>query len=104
MEKNEKYDLPLRSYVEDGVLRIETGLSTLKWAFENGENNNVYVDDVRDWVRQAEVSDMTEFAKDVDIAMHDEGEDGSTPLSRFLDQMMENAVEHGCVGLRLLVD
>lgn len=86
-----KRDIPLRSKVVQGVLTIEVGIDTLQFAAEHSE---------KFWNGQADVhtlkvTDSEQFAKDVRIAMTAEEEDGSTPISRFLDEMIEDAVEDG---------
>jgi hypothetical protein len=91
--------MPLRAIVEGDRLVISIGLNTLAFAFENSEENNPYDEDFCDTKRQFSIGDPLEFAKDTCRAMNDEGEDGSTPLTRFLDSMMEEAVEQGSLGI-----
>ena len=91
--------MPLRAEVKDSTLTMEIGAATLKFAFENGEGNNSYSDEVRDFRRKFSISDAAQFAKDICAAMNAEGEDGSTPLTRFLDQMMSEAIEQGSLGI-----
>ena len=38
------------------------------------------------------------FSKDVMYELQEEGEDGSTPLTRLLDKMCFAALEHGSEG------
>jgi hypothetical protein len=91
--------MPLRAEVEDGRLVISIGVETLAFAFEHGEGNNPFDEAANDFKREATIADPLEFAKDVCRAMNDEGEDGSTPLTRFLDSMMNEAVEQGSLGV-----
>lgn len=91
--------MPLRAEVESDCLRIAIGVGTLVFAFENGEANNPFDDATNNYIRQVRIGDQTQFAKDVCHEMNREGEDGSTPLTRFLDSMMDEAVEQGSLGI-----
>lgn len=91
--------LPLRVEVVSGQLCVGIGVKTLAFAFENSEENNPYDEDFCDTKRQFSISDPLQFAKDVCHEMNREGEDGSTPLTRFLDSMMDEAVEQGSLGI-----
>jgi len=90
---------PLNAEVDEGKLSIEIGISTLQFAFENGEENNPYDDNLCDTVRTYSICDAQQFAKDVCRAMNDEAEDGSTPLTRFLYSMMQEAINQGTMGI-----
>jgi hypothetical protein len=83
--------MPLRVRIVDRVLIIEIGIGTLKFAAEHCE---------KFWNGEADlymlkVTDAERFARDVQIALQVEEEDGSTPISRLLDEMIEDAVEDG---------
>jgi hypothetical protein len=91
--------LPLRATIENDQLSIVIGVRTLAWAFEHGENNNPYNESTHDFEQRYRISDPLQFAKDVCHEMNDEGEDGSTPLTRFLDSMMDRAIEQGSLGI-----
>jgi hypothetical protein len=72
---------PFRCSVVADVLRIEIGISTLKYAAEHHEDF---------WQPQTDkyalvVSDERQFAKDVAHELNREGEDGSTPVTRLFD-------------------
>lgn len=90
---------PLRAEVIDGKLSISIGVDTLGFAFERAEANNPFDEGSGDYLQTFKISDRLEFAKDTARAMNDEGEDGSTPLTRFLDSMMMEAVEQGSMGI-----
>ena len=47
------------------------------------------------------ITDEAVFALEVARAINDEGEDGSTLLTRMLDAAIRKAVESGCEGVRL---
>lgn len=90
-----KRKIPLRVRVVDRVLTIEIGIDTLKRAAERHEEF---------WQPQTDkcalvVSDAEEFAKDVRNALQAEEEDGSTPVSRLLDEAIQEAVEQGSEGI-----
>lgn len=91
--------LPLRATVENDQVSIVIGVRTLAFAFENSEENNPYDEDFCDTKRQLSISDPSQFAKDVCHELNREEEDGSTPLTRFLDSMMGEAVNQGSLGI-----
>ena len=85
--------------MEGGHLNLSIGIRTLAFAFENSEANNPFDEDFCDTKRQFSISDPLQFAEDVKHEMSREGEDGSTPLTRFLDLMMDEAVSQGSLGI-----
>lgn len=90
-----KRNIPLRCRIVERVLTIEVGIDTLKYAAERHDDF---------WMPQTDksglvVSNADEFASEVVYALNDEGEDGSTPVSRLLDAAIRQAVECGCEGL-----
>ena len=91
--------MPLRAVVQDGNLVVSIGIRTLAWAFEHGEGNNPYDESLGDFKREYQIADPIQFAEDVCHELNDEGEDGSTPLTRFLDSIMDKAVENGSLGI-----
>lgn len=91
--------MPLRAEVKADHLCLGIGISTLAWAFEHDGNNNPYNESTRDFEQRYRISDPLQFAKDVCHEMNDEAEDGSTPLTRFLDSMMDKAIERGSLGI-----
>jgi hypothetical protein len=91
--------MPLRAHVANGQLVISIGIDTLTWAFHHGESNNPFDDESNKFLQQLTIKNPLVFAEDVCLAMNDEAEDGSTPLTRFLDKMMESAVEQGSLGI-----
>ena len=60
---------------------------------------NPYEEATGDYVRSFAIVDASQFAADVLNEMLREREDGSTPLSDFLDKMSENAINEGSLGL-----
>jgi hypothetical protein len=84
---------PLTLGVEGDELVIRIGVDTLVFAFETGEENQPYDEKVRDYRRSWKVTDKHKFAKGVSDRLCDEEEDGSTPLTKILDEAYIGAVE-----------
>lgn len=80
-------DMPLRSTVETYELTMKVGLNTIAFAVSG---NNLHVGDPK-----YKVTHLRRFAHDIRAAMLREAEDGSTPLSDFLDEMVDEAIERG---------
>jgi hypothetical protein len=91
--------MPLRAEVKDGCLYIAIGEKTLAFAFENSDFNNPFDDALGDFEKTCHVSDPAQFAEDVCLELNREDEDGSTPLTRFLDSMMQEAFYQGSLGI-----
>lgn len=92
-----KSEAPLRVAVEDGRLVIEIGLDTLKFC---AENHPAFWDGESDDTKpNIPVNDAVVFGREVCRAMNDEGEDGSTLVTRMVDAAIERAVEGGCEGV-----
>lgn len=94
-KKGNYYGKPLTVRVSGGMLSIEIGIKTLVYAAHFADWANPYDDEQQDYIRTFEITDSAVFAKDVRHAMLDEREDGSTPLSDFLDKMSEAALDDG---------
>jgi hypothetical protein len=92
-------DTPLTVAVEGGQIVVRIGIGTNAWAFEHNNENNPFDDAKNDFVQKYKITDPMEFAQDVVCAMQDEGEDGSTSLTDFLDKMNEAAVNDGSMGV-----
>jgi hypothetical protein len=92
-------DTPLLVALEDGQLIVRIGTNTLAWAFEHGNDNNPFDDAKNDFVQKYRIADPVEFAQDVASAMTAEAEDGSSPLSTFLDRMCDSAVDDGSIAV-----
>ena len=93
------YNKPLSISVTDGKLVIEIGVNTLAHACSYSDWANPWSDDLYGYFRTFAIEDAEQFARDVRLAMTDEEEDGSTPLSDFLDAMSEAAINDGSTGL-----
>jgi hypothetical protein len=84
--------------IQDDEIVIRVGIDTVKWALEHHEESQPFNEEIDDYEQKWIVSDPVEFAEDVVRAMDDEAEDGSTPLSDFLDKMCMDALEDGSIG------
>ena len=99
MKQGRYYGQELKATVEDGRLVIAIGVQTLAHAIAYADWANLFDEAADDYIRTFAIEDAPQFAKDVVSAMLDEREDGSTPLSDFLDQMAQAAIEDGSLGL-----
>lgn len=93
------YGNPLEATIEGGRLVISVGVQTLAHATAFADWANPFDEDADDYIRTFAIEDAPQFAKDVVSAMLSEREDGSTPLSDFLDGMAQAAIEDGSLGL-----
>ena len=89
------YGQPLKVTVERGALVIRIGAQTLAHAVAYADWANPFNEEAHDFIRTFAISDARMFAEDVVRAMLREREDGSTPLSDFLDKMAAAAVDDG---------
>ena len=93
------YGAPLTVKIERGALVIRIGAEVLAHAMKYAEWNVKYDEDKVDYVQQCKVIDPVILAEDTMWAMLQEREDGSTPLSDFIDKMTEAAVDDGSLGI-----
>ena len=85
---------PLTIGLEGEELVIRIGVDTLQFCFETGEENQPYDEKAEDFRRSWRVIDTHKFAEGVGIALCNEEEDGSTPLTKMLDEAFIHAVEN----------
>jgi hypothetical protein len=97
-EKREHQGTPLTVRVKHGELQIVIGVDTLAHAVSYADWANPYEESTGDYIRTFAITDTEAFAKDVRDAMLSEREDGSSPLSDFLDKMTEAAVDDGSMA------
>ena len=88
-------DFPLRAEIDKDVLTITIGVDTLAFAYCERIRN--MLDEKEDALR-INIVNKRQFAKDVCYETGKENEVGDTPLSDFLDEMMDRAVEEGSIG------
>jgi len=93
------YGQPLKATIADGRLVIAIGVQTLAHASAASDWANPFDETVYDYIRTFAIDDAPQFAQDVVLAMLAEEEDGSTPLTVFLDKMAQAAIEDGSLGL-----
>lgn len=89
--------LPLRCKIVGDVIRIEIGSEALRFAAE--QHPDFWDGESGTDVPNIKVTDAAKFAREVVRAVNDEGEDGSTRLTRMLDDAIRHAVEQGCEGV-----
>lgn len=89
------YGQRLEVAIEDGALVIRIGAQTLANAAAYAEWANRYDEKARDYIRTFAITDPVILAEDVKRAMLHEREDGSSPLSDFLDKATEAALDDG---------
>ena len=91
-----KREQPLKIEIVDGVVSISIGIDTLAHAIEwcpsicrwqNGE----YI--------KPTISDSDAFAASVVYCLHDEEEDGTTPVTDLLDDAAQRCLEDGMDGI-----
>lgn len=93
------YGHRLTAGVSDGRVVIAVGVETLAHAVAYADWSNPFDDAADEYIRTFAIADAPQFAKDMVSAMLAEREDGSTPLSEFLDRMARAAIEDGSLGL-----
>ena len=81
--------LPLRCYVNHGVIHISVGQDILAFA-------TAHHPDFED--QSMKVVDAQMFALEVVQKINEEGEDGSTLLTRMLDRAISDAISDGAEG------
>lgn len=92
------YGQPLKVTVKDGLLRIEIGVNVLASAARFSDWANPFDEARDDNIRTFAILDPAVLAIDVCNAMEREREDGSTPLSDFLDAMTQAALDDGSIA------
>lgn len=92
-------DQPLVVKIEDEELVLRIGINTLAFAADAQDAFVPYDEEKGDWVRKYKVTDPKEFASDIKRAMQDEREDGSSPLTDFLDKMTIAALDDGSIAI-----
>ena len=90
-----KDDVPLRCEVVNGAIEFTIGAKIL--AHATNISPNLY--DHENDRGQYRVADPAAFAKDVARELNRESEDGSTPLTRLLDSVIEEAINQGAEGI-----
>jgi len=92
------YGRPLKVTVAGGKLTIEIGIDVLSYAVVHSDWANPWDDGRNDYIRTFSIMNPEFFAGDVKAAMLREQEDGSSPLSNFLDSVTKDAVDDGTVA------
>jgi hypothetical protein len=93
------YGNPLTVKVERGAVVVRIGIDVLAHALKFADWAIRFDEAKDDYIQPYKVTDADELARDVIHAMLREEEDGSTPLSDFLDAMTKAAIEDGSCGV-----
>lgn len=88
-------DIPLRCEVVDGAIQFTIGAKVLAFATDNCPT---LYDHENDRGRYR-VTDPAVFAKAVERELNHESEGGSTPLTRMLDEAVDDAINQGAEGV-----
>jgi hypothetical protein len=92
-------DTPLSVVIENGELKIKIGIDCLASAIARGNDFHRFDEKKDEYIRQFAITDSAKFTHDVARALQHEEEDGSTPLSKLLDEMGQAAIDDGSVGV-----
>src|SRR3990167_8675297 len=98
MKMAHHYGRGLEVKMERGALVIRIGAQTLAHAVTYAEWANQWDATRQEYVRTFAITDAPAFAEEVAHIMMKEREDGSSPLSDFLDAMTEAAVDDGSMA------
>lgn len=82
---------PMDCRIRNRALTIQVSRKVLAFAADNHPD----FWDAENDKQRFKVTDIAGFAKDVANALNDEGEDGSTPVTRLLDAAILQAIEQG---------
>lgn len=89
----------LRNYIKNNKLYITIGVDLLASGFEQSPDNEEYDEESGEYKKIVKVTNPLEFGKEVLIQMDNEKEDGSSPLTDFLDAMCQAAVNDGSIAV-----
>jgi hypothetical protein len=81
--------LPLEVEIKNYELVIHIGLESLAYAADQSDLFNPYDPEKNNFVRQFQVSDAEEWAKDINRELTREEEDGSSMLTNLFDKAFE---------------
>lgn len=90
----------LKVCVKNNKLVISLGIDCLADGFERCPDNEEYNNETGEYEKSVKITDKLQFAKDVVLAMENEREDGSNPLTDFLDKMCQAAVDDGSIAVK----
>lgn len=89
--------MPLRCERDVDLIDMKVGFDTLRFAAEN--HPDLWDGYSGSDVPNVKITDIKDFAAAVVREINREEEDGSTLLTRMLDQAILNAVDQGCDGV-----
>jgi hypothetical protein len=94
-----KKNTPLSVTIRNGELKIKIGIDCLASAITRGNDSHQFDEKTDEYVRRFAITDTAKFVEDVARALQHEEEDGSTPLSKLLDEMGQVAIDDGSTGV-----
>jgi hypothetical protein len=94
-----KFSTPLTVEVVDGELIMRCGIDVVAFAANEHPQNHQWDEQSGTFKSLWRVTDVAMFAIEVKSALLDEEEDGSTAISRLLDQVCLAAIEDGAAGV-----
>ena len=101
-------DARLRCRLKGQQLVISIGIDVLAWAAAHSpdvERLYVWDDATGDYDESRfKVTDTAVFAKEIVHALTDEAEDGSSRLTKLIDEAVMAAIEDGCDGVEIAED
>jgi hypothetical protein len=95
-------DQILKCFIKDSKLIISIGVGTLAFAHEESQNNEHYNEETEEYEKIVSITDPKKFAEDIRYSMLNEREDGACPLTLFLDEMCQAAIDDGSLGVKFL--
>jgi hypothetical protein len=96
--------LPLEVEIKNYELVIHIGLESLAYAADQSDLFNPYDPEKNNFVRQFQVSDAEEWAKDINRELTREEEDGSSMLTNLFDKAFEKALDQASLGVKELTN
>lgn len=90
---------PLNVTVDSGRLVIEIGVQALAYAVAAAPWAAPFDEAADDYIRRFAITDPSQFAAEVRLAMLAEGDDGSTLVTDLIDRAAEAAISSGCEGI-----
>ena len=91
--------MPLRCTLRSGMGRIDMGVSVGALRFAAEQHPDFWDGYRPDSVPNIKITDAEKFAREIVDEINRENEDGSTLLTRMLDDAIRNAVDAGCEGV-----
>lgn len=82
---------PIKSEIIDNIITIKIYPNHIKFLTENLD---VWFED-----EQIKITNIDAFIEEINEQLNEEDEDGSTYISRLLEDIINEAIENGCEGI-----